>query len=66
MIKRVKQLFCWHQWPPIYFAVDEYKKEYKCQKCGKIKMIYVGDKPEYINVLPTDYYQRRNNDNDQS
>jgi glutaredoxin len=50
-------LLCLHKWPIVYFAMDEYKKEYTCPKCKKTKVIFISDKPEYIKVLPTDYYE---------
>lgn len=56
MKKRILQFFCRHKWPVVHFAIDEYKKEYTCPKCGKTKLVYISDKPEYIKVLPTDYY----------
>ncbi len=57
MKKYIIQLLCLHKWPPVHFAIDEYKKEYTCQKCNKVKVVYIGDKPEYVNILPTDYYE---------
>ena len=57
--KRIGQFFCRHKWPFVHFEIDEYKKEYTCQKCGKVKMIYIGDNPEYVKILPTDYYEHK-------
>jgi transcription elongation factor Elf1 len=54
--KRIQQLLCRHQWPPVNFKLDDYEKVYTCPKCGKSKKVHINDKPEYINVLPTDYY----------
>jgi len=58
-MNRIRQLLCRHKWPPVYFAIDEYKKEYTCPKCGKVKIVYIGNKPEYVNILPTDYYAHK-------
>lgn len=55
--KRTRIFFCRHRWPKVYFALDEYKKQYTCPKCGKIKTVYINDRPEYIHILPTDYYK---------
>jgi hypothetical protein len=57
--KQIGQLFCRHRWPKIYFKLDEYEKEYTCPKCGKLKRIHSTDRPEYMNVLPTDYYENK-------
>jgi len=61
MKKRIRQLFCLHKWPPVHFAMDEHKKECICQKCGKVKTVYIGNNQEYTNILPTDYYKARHN-----
>lgn len=59
-------MLCRHQWPPVYFTIDEYRKEYKCKKCGRHRVVYVSDKPEYIHILPTDYYQQNEQKDDEA
>ena len=56
MIKRIAQFFCRHKYPAVHFAIHEYIKVYTCPKCGKKKTVNISDKPEYVKVLPTDYY----------
>jgi hypothetical protein len=55
----LKQFFCRHQWLSGYFRLDEYEKEYSCAKYGKMREVSIDDCPEFINVLPADYYDKQ-------